>query len=187
MEITNRKHFVLCFILLIVLSVIGLFLFVFREDPGSKENVSDVVAIETEETHHKNKTVLVYVTGAVKEPGVYELPEGSRYFEAVQKAGDVLPYADLDHINLAAAVEDESHSYIPINPGKTNTALPGKVNINTAETAELVVLPGIGIKTAEKIIHYRREHGGFKTKEELKEVPTIGEGKFAKITEQITL
>ena len=43
MEITNRKHFVLCFILLIVLSVIGLFLFVFREDPGGKENVSDVV------------------------------------------------------------------------------------------------------------------------------------------------
>lgn len=66
-------------------------------------------------------------------------------------------------------------------------AAAGLVNINHASGTELETLPGIGAKTADKIIEYRNEHGGFRSKEELKEVPTIGEGKYAKVSERITL
>ena len=187
METNNRKYILLCLIVFVILSVAGLFSCALGGESGNKEEISEIIESDREERNHKNGSVLVYVTGAVKEPGVYELPRGSHCYEAVQKAGDVLPYADLDAINLAAEVEDESHIYIPINPEKTNTMLPGKININTAEAAELATLPGVGPKTADKIIGYRSEHGAFKTKEELKQVPSIGEGKFAKLAEQITL
>ena len=127
------------------------------------------------------------MVGAVREPGVYELPAGSRLYEAVQKAGDLLPYADLESINLSEKIEDGTKIYIPLNLNQTNIAAAGMVNINTAGEAELITLPGVGPKTADKIITYRREHGEFKSKEELKEVPTIGEEKMKKIAGKIVL
>ena len=115
METNNRKYILLCLIVFVILSVAGLFSCALGGESGSKEEISEIIESDREEGNHKNGSVLVYVTGAVKEPGVYELPRGSHCYEAVRKAGDVLPYADLDAINLAAEVEDESHIYIPVS------------------------------------------------------------------------
>lgn len=81
---------------------------------------------------------------------------------------------------MAEPVEDAMRVYIPLNPERTTPAAAGLVNINHASGTELETLPGIGAKTADKIIEYRNEHGGFRSKEELKEVPTIGEGSTPK-------
>ena len=101
-------------------------------------------------------------------------------YDAVQAAGNVLPYADMEGVNMAEPVEDAMRVYIPLNPERTTPAAAGLVNINHASGTELETLPGIGAKTADKIIEYRNEHGGFRSKEELKEVPTIGEGSTPK-------
>ena len=61
------------------------------------------------------------------------------------------------------------------------------VNINTADAAGLDSLDGIGVKKAEAIIAYRSEHGDFKSLEEIKEVPGIGDKMFDKIKEDISL
>ena len=154
-----------------------------------KRSGEDSVVAEITESGNANEEnrVLVYVVGAVKEPGVYELQRGSRVYDAVQAAGNVLPYADMEGVNMAEPVEDAMRVYIPLNPERTTPAAAGLVNINHASGTELETLPGIGAKTADKIIEYRNEHGGFRSKEELKEVPTIGEGKYAKVSERITL
>ena len=60
-------------------------------------------------------------------------------------------------------------------------------NINTANEIELRILPGVGVATAKKILDYREEHGKFKTKEELKEISGIGEGKYNKLSDKITI
>lgn len=86
----------------------------------------------------------------------------------------------MEGVNMAEPVEDAMRVYIPLNPERTTPAAAGLVNINHASGTELETLPGIGAKTADKIIEYRNEHGGFRSKEELKEVPTIGEGSTPK-------
>jgi competence protein ComEA len=61
------------------------------------------------------------------------------------------------------------------------------VNINTATAAQLQDLPGIGAKTAERIIDYRQKNGGFKKIEELMNVKGIGEKSFLKLKDRITV
>lgn len=81
-----------------------------------------------------------------------------------------------------------SFTYNPdynIAVGSQSAAVPYFININTADTAELETLDGIGPKTAEKIIEYRKKHGTFKNKGELKSVSGIAESTFKKIEEYI--
>ena len=163
----NRKQVLLCALAFIIPALVGFFVW---SDDGKRSGEDSVVAEITESGN-----------------GVYELQRGSRVYDAVQAAGNVLPYADMESVNMAEPVEDAMRVYIPLNPERTTPAAAGLVNINHASGTELETLPGIGAKTADKIIEYRNEHGGFRSKEELKEVPTIGEGKYAKVSERITL
>jgi competence protein ComEA len=66
-------------------------------------------------------------------------------------------------------------------------AVTGAVNINSASTTDLEALPGIGAKTAARIIEYRQKNGPFKKIEELMNVPGVGEKNFLKLKEQITV
>ncbi len=131
--------------------------------------------------------LLVYVVGAVKEPGVYELPQGARLYDAVKAAGDVLPYADMAAINMAEPVADGTKVYIPLDPDQSDPRGVGLVHINRASAKELEALPGVGTVTAEKIYKYREEHGPFQQKEDLMKVPSIGESKYKKLADRITL
>ena len=154
-------------------------------DKGS-ENPVKVVDLRNDGPAEEDQ-FYVYVTGAVKTPGVYEIPRGSHVFDAVRAAGDVLPYADIDQIDMAGEVTESCRIYIPLNPDKVDIGAIGKVNINTAGEKELESLPGVGAVTAEKIINYRKEHGFFEAKEDIKKVPSIGESKFKKMADRITL
>lgn len=131
--------------------------------------------------------IVVYVSGAVKNPGVYEFPAGARAYEAVKAAGDVLPYADVDHVNLSAEIADGEQLHIPLDPERTVPGAEQLVNINTAGKMELITLPGIGEATAQKILDYRNSRGPFQEKEDIKEVPSIGDGKYAKLADRITV
>ena len=133
--------------------------------------------------------VTVYVTGAVKHPGVYDLMPGARVSDALKAAGDVLPYADLEEMNLAAPAADGIRIMVPICPetGQYSSVNSGKIPINTATESELNSVPGVGISTAKKIIEYREAHGFFHAKEDLMNIPGIGEGKFRKMEDRITL
>ncbi|MFO7152262.1 MAG: helix-hairpin-helix domain-containing protein [Bacillota bacterium] len=131
--------------------------------------------------------IVVHVAGAVKNPGVYELEEGSRVIDAVEAAGGYMPEADVSGINLAKKLQDEDKIYVPEQgevPGTgdaSGSSSDGRVNINTADLQELDKLPGIGPALAQRIIDYRNQHGPFKSVEELKNVSGIGEKRFEEL------
>jgi competence protein ComEA len=137
--------------------------------------------------------IKVYVTGEVKNPGVYVMKEGERVIDAIEKAGGVLEEADLSNINLAQKVKDEQMIRVPKKGEKADTSsvsgIDGvkKVNINTATKEELQTLPGIGPVTAERIIEFRETKGLFKKIEDIMNVPRIGPKMFEQIKDRITV
>jgi competence protein ComEA len=137
-------------------------------------------------------SVVVHVAGAVRQPGVYRLRAGSRVESAVRRAGGATPRADLTQVNLAAEVEDGRQIVVPRRlaaPAAAGGAAPAQpgvpLNLNTATLEQLDELPGVGPATAQKIIDYREEHGGFGSVEELGQVPGIGDVRLASLREQV--
>ena len=140
--------------------------------------------------------VIVHVCGQVASPGVYELPAGSRIYEAVEAAGGLGPQAVAEGLNQAAEAEDGQQIYVPSAEEMEEGTVPlesagpaetgqTKVNINTAGAEELMTLSGIGEAKASAIIRYREENGKFGSIEELMEISGIKEGVFEKIKDQI--
>ena len=117
--------------------------------------------------------VRVYVTGAVRNPGVYPLADGSRWVDALEAAGGATADADLAAVNLAKRAQDEDKIVVP-RSGETGTAVLGAgespgplVNLNTASLLILEALPGIGEVRAGKIIQSRTVDGPFLQVEDL--------------------
>lgn len=142
--------------------------------------------------------VYVYVCGAVNAPGVYELKEGARVFEAIQLAGGLTEAAAADAVNQARIVTDGEQIRVPTveeaqNQGAgvagevTEGTENNKININTAGKEELMTLTGIGEAKAESIMDYREKNGSFKSVEELMQIEGIKEGVFNKIKDDITI
>jgi competence protein ComEA len=140
--------------------------------------------------------VVVHVAGAVRRPGVYRMRSAARVDDAVRRAGGALPKADLTQVNLAAKVEDGRQILVPrrvpapVGGGSGGTAAaptqPGvPLNLNVATLEQLDELPGVGPATAQKIIDYREEHGGFGSVEELGEVPGIGDVRLAALRDLV--
>ena len=134
--------------------------------------------------------ICVYVCGQVCRPGVVVLPEGSRAWEAVEAAGGFSDNAGEAAVNLAAVVRDGERLYIPTadeTMPEPNLAEGGNtVDLNTADAALLQTLPGIGESRAADILSYRERHGGFKSAEEIMQVPGIKESIYEKIKDRIT-
>ena len=141
--------------------------------------------------------IRVHVAGAVAQPGVYELQNGSHAQQAIEAAGGPLEGAVLDLVNLASPLEDGQQVYIPIEddpPPVIPTSVPtlnrvtGElININTATEAELESLPGIGPSLAQKIVEWRETHGPFLKPEEIIQVSGIGQSKLEQIMDLITV
>lgn len=140
----------------------------------------------------------VHICGQVKEPGVYELPEGSRVFEAVEAAGGFTGEAASEALNLAEKITDgmkiivydreEAGTLGASGPsGGGGAGSGGLVNINTAGKEALMTLSGIGESKAEDIIRYREEAGGFQKIEDIMKVPGIKDAGFQKIKDRITV
>lgn len=149
---------------------------------------------------------VVYVTGAVRNPGVYEIAPQSRVYEALNAAGGFSSDADQEAVNLAAMLADGVHIKFPrkgevvrqpsapaAQPARAVPSAPrspaasGKININTASLGELDTLAGIGPKTGQAIIDYREANGPFRRAEDLMKVKGIGPKKFDAIKDDITI
>lgn len=137
--------------------------------------------------------IMIHISGAVENPGVYELKYGSRVIDLVELSGGLNDNASLDSVNLARKLEDEEKIYIPIIGEEIEELVESsgnksdnKININNCTKEELITLPGIGEKTAEKILNYREENA-FEKIEDIMEVPGIGEKKYDDIKDMITI
>jgi competence protein ComEA len=185
---------------------------VILEASGETEAETETESAEQKETVSEtieHTGMIVHIAGQVENPGVYELPSGSRVWDGVQAAGGFTEDADPDRINLAALLEDGCKVTIPKageedtanwyeeaseNPGiqdggtsRKGEEAEGLININQASASELATLPGIGEVRAEAIIAYRTAHGSFRSIEEIMNVSGIKEGLFEKIRGYITV
>ena len=139
----------------------------------------------------EQRRVLVHVVGAVREPGLYRLPEGDRVADAIERAGGAAAEADLAGVNLAAPVVDGTQVVVPAvgaaraSPGGTGAAA-GPVSLSSATVDELDTLPGIGPVTAEKIVSWRDAHGPFRSVDDLDAVPGIGPTRIEQLRELVT-
>ena len=152
--------------------------------------------------------VYVHITGAVVNPGMYELDATARVSDAIEAAGGLRNDAVEASVNLARVVSDgeqiivasEEDQSIANSSGSTNphastnastnsasSQATIKININTASAEELMELDGVGEATAQKIIAYRTEHGSFSSIEDIKNVSGIGDKKFDAIKDAITV
>lgn len=156
--------------------------------------------INTNNDKNITKTIYLHIEGAIKHSGIKEVPIGTRLFEVIELSGGVLEEADVSKINLASIVKDEQKIYIPykvkneLNVSKESYVIMQNehtynelININTASKEELQKLEGVGTSTAEKILNYRNEKGYFSSIEEIKNISGIGEAKFNKIKNNITI
>ena len=125
--------------------------------------------------------LIVHVVGAVKEPGIVELPAGARVIDAIDAAGGVSPDADTGVLNLAAFVSDGTQVTVPkvgevLPSGEVANAVAGGgcVDLNTASEEELQTLDGVGPKIAARIVAWRDGAGPIQTAAQLTGVPGIG-------------
>ena len=143
---------------------------------------------------------LVHVAGAVRHPGVYRLHDGDRVKDAVERAGGARAGADVHAVNLAAKVADGPQVGVPrrgvappaagdvgVGEGAAGAATQPPVSLNSATAAQLDTLDGVGPATAQKILDWRRENGGFRSIDDLGEVPGIGPKRMAALRPKVQL
>lgn len=175
-----------------------------------EENSNIQDKILDKKSNDSNDKIVIYITGAIKNEGVYELQENSRIADSIEKAGGLTEEANINNINLAYVLQDGMKVYIPKKGEDTNeindntniyvsreesvtknskkianNSNKDKININTATQIELETLPGIGKSTALKIIEYRNKNGKFSCIEDIKKVSGIGDSKYSKIKDLI--
>ena len=206
-KIKEYKIIVICASLGLVLG--GFFLLnPARQTPTKESNlqteVTTVSKDSTDEKEDKNQKeevveqdlITVDVKGAVKSPGIYDLPVGSRVNDAVQKAGGLIDNADSKSINLAQKISDEALVYVPTKEeaanqesysNATGNKESKKVNLNKASLEELKQVKGLGAKRAQDIIDHRESNGKFKSVDELKKVSGIGAKTIEKLKEYVTV
>ena len=177
------------------------------EDAGG-EKLPGAEGSLTAEESSEAEPVIVHICGAVKAPGVYELEQGSRVMDAVNAGGGFLPEAAQDSCNLAEPVTDGCQIYIMTKQesleaekasgirqtGRIDGASAavsgtgaGLVNLNTADKAALMTLPGIGESRADDILEWRSKNGGFQRIEDIMKISGIKKGAFEKIKDKITV
>ena len=182
-----------------------------RSEPAKETNLqAEVAAISKDSSSEKEvkkeekeespgqDLITGDVKGAVKSPGIYDLPVGSRVHDAVQKAGGLTEEADSKSLNLAQKVSDEALVYVPSKgeeatsqqtaSGTTpSSSKEKKVNLNKASLEELKQVKGLGGKRAQDIIDHREANGKFKSVDELKKVSGIGAKTIEKLKDYVTV
>lgn len=177
-----------------------------REEESISNNISDEKdnqgkeQIKIENTN--KKTITVFISGEVKNPGVVAIDAEKRLSDAVNELGGTTENADLNKVNLAVKLKDESHYIIPkigdnleshnkeTFENNIENDLNNKnnlININAASIQELDALPGVGEATANKIVNYREEKGKFNSIEEIKNVNGIGDKKYEELKTLISI
>lgn len=159
---------------------------------------SEIVSEDTRGQTVTGTEMYVDISGAVVNPGVYEVSSSTRLFQVIEMAGGLADNADVDSLNRAEIVYDgqkiivgtASNSEIgteAFSEGSQSGITNGKVNLNLADSATLQTIPGIGPSKAERIIDYRTTHGRFKKAEDIMNITGIGEKTFESIRDYITV
>ena len=131
--------------------------------------------------------LVVHVAGAVKRPGLYRLAEGKRVADAVARAGGATAPADTAAINLAAPLADGMQVLVPRRgPAAAGKQPGGRVSLGSATLAELDALPGVGPVTAQKILDFRTQHGGFRSVDDLDAIPGIGPARIEQLRDVVS-
>lgn len=207
--IKEYKIFVSVILLVVFLSIYYFFSPAPPPTLPTNENIptetSEIKNEQTEATKKVPQKIMVDLKGAIKNPGVYEAREGERVVEIIKRAGGLSDNADESKVNLAMHVEDEMVLYIPMvgelvqetqgfaqssNGGLGAGSLgseSNKININSADEAELETLPGIGPSKSAAIIEYRTTTGPFKSIEDIQSISGIGEKTFEKLKDKIAI
>ena len=211
LNIKQKIAIILAGLFIIILAFIWLYNIYGNDSPKKQQSETQESTNEVEFKlgikEKENKTIMVDISGEVVTPGVVKIAEGSRIIDAINAAGGKTEDADLSKVNLAYILDDGVQLYIPryneklekeilqTEPGigiiqegiNTTSKKDSKVNINTANKEKLATLPGIGEGTADKIIEYISKNGKFKTIEDIKKIPGIGENKFKSLKDKITI
>lgn len=162
------------------------------------------IKINDKEFIKEKGKIAVYISGAINNTGIFYLSEGIRLDEALNIIGGIKDDADLNKINLSKVLYDSEKIVIPYkqketieeikneennhtdNDEKEKIDSDDKININTANEQLLMQLSGIGEATSKKIVEYRK-NGNFESIEEIMNVPGIGNSKFEKMKDKITV
>ena len=186
----------------IALVVIAALIISFVLDKDQNDNSISVVGndeiCEDESLYYEeDKTIVVDISGAVKNPGIVITLEGTRLYEIFSEVGGLTEDACLDSVNQAAFLQDQQKIYIPNkeegkNSGIYNCQGPSNsyaslININSASSEALQTLNGVGPVTAQKIIDFRPKNGPFKKIEQLMDVSGIGQKTYDSLKDYITV
>jgi competence protein ComEA len=200
-NLSNQEKITIIFLLIVITIGIGIILY-------KNFNNEDNLAINSPSNFSENNiaekievpSVIIHISGAVKNPGVYKLKSIDRVVDAVKIAGGITERANPDAINLAALLKDGQKIIIPYKISNQVTVESDKnieevyssssspsdqININTADDNTLQSLPGIGPVLSKKIIDYRNQNGLFEVIDDIKDVSGIGEKKFEGIKDLI--
>lgn len=205
MDLDNKERILLIVGIIVLVVVLG-FNYLYR---SSQIRSMDIVEEELEEIEDSKEvgehityieevdnSIMIHISGAVLNPGIIETEMGKRLVDIVELAGGLEKDADLDRINLARKVSDEEKIYIPMIGEeveleaykiveKHSSSGDEIININNCSKEDLIKLPGIGEKTADKIIEYRSTNS-FQRIEDIMGVSGIGEKKFEAIKDSIS-
>ena len=211
MNFSNQEKITIILLLIVIIIGGGIFLYknIKNEDNFTINSASDI-SENSPAIQKEVPPLIVHITGAVKNPGVYQLKSTDRIINAVKIAGGETEEANLDLINLAALLKDGQKIIVPsktynengeeTNKNIDNNAeamysssssssssgyISGKININTANATMLQTLSGIGPVLSERIIEYRNQNGLFGIIDDIKDVSGIAEKKFEGIKDLI--
>ena len=193
-------------IVILITLLVGIYLMVNKEPPvdttmWEETSLTTTAEVATDATKERAETMIyVDIKGAVKVPGIYQLKNQQRIWDALALAGGVSEEADTVQVNYAQKVKDQMIIYVPKKGEAVAQSLETlqesapaqqnqeeKINLNTATEAELQTISGIGAKKAQEIIRFRDEQGPFKTVEELKNVSGIGEKTVERLKDMLTV
>jgi competence protein ComEA len=180
---------------LLAIAVLGLLLLRHHATAATASS-ADPIPIRVEDDSGSGGRVFVHVAGDVRKPGVYTLHAGARVADAVERAGGARGSADLSAVNLASKLEDGRQVLVPKRVGggvaaaapggATTPGVPAQpLDLNTATLEQLDTLDGVGPVTAQKIVDYRTQHGGFGSVDELGQISGIGEKRLAALRDHV--
>lgn len=143
------------------------------------------VSVTVSKSDAEEEMIKVDVTGEVENPGTYTVSKGSRVCDVIYGAGGITQNADIDIVDVDALVIADTEINVPCADDNEEAKVIPAVNINTADTDTLMLLPGIGSVTAQRIVDYRKINGSFSDISEIKRVDGIGDKTFESIKSYI--
>lgn len=198
----------LCFLFLCA----AIFLYVSTQDKKSNSSQNLIAVTTTPESEiseitQKNistQECAVYVSGAVKKPGLYRYQGNMRVSDAIDAVGGFTKDAAKGSINLARILTDgeqidiltkkefkkamkQDSNAVNSSTGSDKDSKSSLININTATLEELMTLPGVGESKAKMILDYRTQNGSFQKPEDIMQISGIKEGVYNKIKDSITI